>query len=358
MKMNVVIRDLRIKQGLTQEQMANYLGVSAPAVNKWERGVTYPDITILPSLARLLNTDLNTLLSFQAEPTTKEIKAFTEELVARAKENGILSAFEHAQKEVLKYPNCHELILSIALTLEGIQVMFSLSDATKSILEGIDQLYERAAQSAVPEISATAKSMLISKYMNRNDYDKAQTLLDTLPDQISTDKKRLQTKLYLCLENYEEAAKSIEQRLLVEANDIYSDLIRLMEIALKQDRVNDAKNIADITRRFSLLFDQWEYNAYVPEFELAMTMKDASACVSVLKKMLPALLVKWNYKKSILYQHLEQKEEQKEHLGKLMLSKILEELRDPNQAEYTFLQNSNEFQALLASYHPFLSSLE
>lgn len=350
MQINEVIHKLRTKQGLTQEQMANYLGVSAPAVNKWERGVTYPDITILPSLARLLDTDLNTLLSFQDELTTKEINVFTEELVSLAKEKGIRTAFERAKKKILEYPNCHELILSVALTLEGLYSMFSLPNEADLLPAEIEGFYERAAQSEIPKISSTAKSMLISKYMNQKEYVKAKTLLDTLPDPISTDKKRLETKLFMCLENYEEAAKSIEQRLLVETNDIYSDLIRLMEIALKQNRVNDAKYIAEVTKRFSQLFDQWEYNSYVPEFELAMTMKDASACVLVLKKLLPALLVKWDYTKSILYQHLEQKEEKKENLGTLILPKILEELKDPDHLEYAFLQNTKEFQTLLASY--------
>lgn len=40
---------------MTQEQVANYLGVSTPAVNKWEKGVAYPDVTFLPVLALLLS---------------------------------------------------------------------------------------------------------------------------------------------------------------------------------------------------------------------------------------------------------------------------------------------------------------
>ena len=46
---------------MTQEQVADYLGVSTPAVNKWEKGGCYPDITLLPTLARLLKVDLNRL---------------------------------------------------------------------------------------------------------------------------------------------------------------------------------------------------------------------------------------------------------------------------------------------------------
>ena len=45
MKINETIRQRRIERYLTQEQVANYLGVTAPAVNKWEKGTSYPDIT-------------------------------------------------------------------------------------------------------------------------------------------------------------------------------------------------------------------------------------------------------------------------------------------------------------------------
>ena len=61
MKINQIIRQKRKELSLTQEQIAEFLGVSTPAVNKWEKGSTYPDITLLPALARLLKVDLNTL---------------------------------------------------------------------------------------------------------------------------------------------------------------------------------------------------------------------------------------------------------------------------------------------------------
>ena len=69
MKIGEQIREYRKNAGLTQEQVANYLGVTAPAVNKWERGSTCPDISLLPALARLLKIDMNTLFSFQEDLT-------------------------------------------------------------------------------------------------------------------------------------------------------------------------------------------------------------------------------------------------------------------------------------------------
>ncbi len=76
MKINEIIRERRLLKKLTQEQVANYLGVTTPAVNKWEKGISYPDITLLPALARVLDTDLNTLLSFKDDLTKQEISLF------------------------------------------------------------------------------------------------------------------------------------------------------------------------------------------------------------------------------------------------------------------------------------------
>jgi transcriptional regulator with XRE-family HTH domain len=80
MKINEIIKKKRQEQNLTQENVAKYLGVSTPAVNKWEKGVSYPDITLLPALARLLKTDLNTLLSFKEDLTDNEIGNFSNDL--------------------------------------------------------------------------------------------------------------------------------------------------------------------------------------------------------------------------------------------------------------------------------------
>ena len=88
MKINEIIRTRRTAQGLTQEALAQLLGVSAPAVNKWEKGLNYPDITLLPALARTLGVDLNTLLSFQDDLTPEEIGRFSEQVTIAAQEQG------------------------------------------------------------------------------------------------------------------------------------------------------------------------------------------------------------------------------------------------------------------------------
>ena len=51
MEIGSIIRSRRAAQGLTQEQVAQALGVTATAVSKWERNTSLPEITLLPALA-------------------------------------------------------------------------------------------------------------------------------------------------------------------------------------------------------------------------------------------------------------------------------------------------------------------
>ena len=86
MQIGKVIRRYRKEKRMTQEEMAGRLGVTASAVNKWENDNSYPDITLLAPIARLLGISLDRLLSFREELTDKEIHAFVRELDAMGKE--------------------------------------------------------------------------------------------------------------------------------------------------------------------------------------------------------------------------------------------------------------------------------
>lgn len=52
---------------LTQEDLADKLGVSTQAVSKWEQQINYPDITLLPSLAKLFSISIDELFNYKSE---------------------------------------------------------------------------------------------------------------------------------------------------------------------------------------------------------------------------------------------------------------------------------------------------
>lgn len=131
MKINEVIRYYRKKENLTQEQVANYLNISAPAVNKWENGISYPDITLLPSLARVLKIDVNTLLEFNKELTDTEVKKITKEIGEIISKKGFKKGFERSYALIKQYPNCDELTIAISTVLRIYLLEPSIEDKYK-----------------------------------------------------------------------------------------------------------------------------------------------------------------------------------------------------------------------------------
>ena len=62
-----IIQDLRIKAGFSQKTLAKALHITDKAVSKWERGICLPDVTLLPKLSLLLDTDIDVFISKSIE---------------------------------------------------------------------------------------------------------------------------------------------------------------------------------------------------------------------------------------------------------------------------------------------------
>lgn len=83
------IRRLRKQRGITQEQLAESIGVTFQAVSKWENGITLPDIALAPVLAGYFNVSMDELFDFNLERIDRAV----EEIARRAyqyRENDIL----------------------------------------------------------------------------------------------------------------------------------------------------------------------------------------------------------------------------------------------------------------------------
>ena len=74
MELGKKIRQLRFKAGLTQEQLAEKLGVGAQSVSKWENAVAMPDITTLPLLAEIFGVSIDDLFDLTTEQRLNRIE--------------------------------------------------------------------------------------------------------------------------------------------------------------------------------------------------------------------------------------------------------------------------------------------
>ena len=114
-----VIKKYRKAAGITQEEMARRLGVTTPAVNKWENNNTQPDISLLAPIARLLGINTDTLLSFEQSLSDDEIAMFIKELNRDLGAKDYDDVFSAVKKKVDEYPNCDRLIWQAAVILNA-----------------------------------------------------------------------------------------------------------------------------------------------------------------------------------------------------------------------------------------------
>ena len=79
MKIGLNIRGLRKNKDLSQEMLAERLGVTFQAVSRWERGESYPDITLLPAIANFFGVSVDYLLGTEGEKEAEEVKKIVEQ---------------------------------------------------------------------------------------------------------------------------------------------------------------------------------------------------------------------------------------------------------------------------------------
>ena len=103
-KIGKFIAECRKKQKLTQEQLAEELGVTDRAVSNWENGKNMPDFSLLKPLCKILHITMNELLS--GEELTKE------EYQDKSEEN-IVNTIDYSTKKITKYNQAISFIFMI-----------------------------------------------------------------------------------------------------------------------------------------------------------------------------------------------------------------------------------------------------
>lgn len=349
MPMNLVIQQKRKELGLTQEQVAKYLNVSIPAVSKWEKGSTSPDISLLAPLARLLKIDVNTLLCFREDLSQQEIGRFCKEVAEIAQSEGVASGFRAAEEKIHEYPYNEVLLQCLTFQLDGLLAMSGLPEEEARQYDGmLGEWYRQLAGSGDGRISNSANYMMVSRLTRNNEYDKAQEVLDAMPDKEEmfsgvADKRILQINLYLCQGETEKAMKGLQEALLLALNKVQMLLYKMVDAELADGRVQAAKEIADKASQMPELFGLWEYNSLVAPLQVAGAEKDAKECIRLFRKLLATMRTPWDMGTSTLFNRIAKASNPKQ-----MLPAILSELE--RDAAYDFLRDSSEFEELVSEY--------
>ena len=92
------IRALRRRHGLTQEQLAEALGMTPGAVYKWEAGLSQPELAVIVELADLFDTSVDVLLGYEMKDNRRQTAA---ERLQRCRVEKDLAAFKQSADVIL-----------------------------------------------------------------------------------------------------------------------------------------------------------------------------------------------------------------------------------------------------------------
>ena len=175
MSIGTTIKKLRRDRNITQEQLAELLGVSTNAVSQWECDKTAPDISHLPVLANIFEVSADILLEIDIAKSKKqsEIKEFTSkyaELHSQGKTEERLNLCRSMQK---KYPNDETVRYYLMRVLQNGYIDESFDE--------IVMLGEQLLQSTNMEYRTGAIRGLCLTYLDKGDRAKALQYADMIP---------------------------------------------------------------------------------------------------------------------------------------------------------------------------------
>lgn len=135
------IRELRKSRDISQETLAEHLGVSFQAVSKWERGETMPDVTLIPAVASYFSVSTDELFGFDVYEVEKKVEAICDEAYQyRGTDNGRSETI--LRDGLLKYPG-NEIILNNLL------YVLPLPDRSDDVIDICKKLIEKAKSDEV-----------------------------------------------------------------------------------------------------------------------------------------------------------------------------------------------------------------
>lgn len=231
------IRQLRLEKGITQETLAEFLGVTFQSVSRWERGEGYPDITLLPVISSFFNVSIDDLLG--ADKVRKEQKTNEYlELYDKMKLKDLSLTFNEYKKAVKEFPGDFRILVRYMNLIQEAKIRtlsqeHILASAYEKPSMEISKIYESIKKHCTDDsIRIWSKTIMVShllwkydcicneegKYGVYEEYlQQANEIINTLP--AISDSREL---MAIDRENYYETHKNtLEELMFLIHNEIF-----------------------------------------------------------------------------------------------------------------------------------------
>ena len=165
------IKELRKQRGITQEQLAESVGVSFQAVSKWENNIALPDITLAPILANYFGVSMDELFDFSLSKIEAEVESIAEEARSYI-ESDPEQGRKIIENSLKKYPENDVLLNSLLYVM-------NYSEKPDETIAVANKIIEKTTRN---DLKYDAFRFLAYAYKAKGEFDNAKTAIEQIPE--------------------------------------------------------------------------------------------------------------------------------------------------------------------------------
>lgn len=133
---------LRKQKGITQDELASFLGVTKASVSKWENRQSMPDIILLPKIATYFDITVDELLGYEPQLSKEQIQKLYTELSENFAKMSFEEAFARSEVLTKKYYSCYRFLLQVCTLWLNHHMLAETKERQNEILEKLERLCE------------------------------------------------------------------------------------------------------------------------------------------------------------------------------------------------------------------------
>jgi transcriptional regulator with XRE-family HTH domain len=169
---------LRREKKITQEQLADFIGVTKAAVSKWENHQSMPDLLLLPQLAVFFNVTVDELIGFDPQLSKEQIQRIYQELATEFASGAFDDTFEHCKESIHRYYSCFPFLTQISLLLLNHLALATDAAKQQEVLKTITDVCEHIITNCASVVICNDATTI--KVMAELQQGKAADVIETL----------------------------------------------------------------------------------------------------------------------------------------------------------------------------------
>ncbi len=269
------ITQLRHQRKLTQEELADFMGVTKASVSKWENAQSMPDILLLPQLASFFDVTIDELLGYEAQLSGEQIRRHYAQLTRDFAVLPFQEALEKTRALAHRYYSCYPFLLQLVI-LYWNHSMLAEGEAGRQILQEAvlwcDRILENCGDVGICDDALALKAGL---YVQLGQPLEAIDLLEPLsdPSRISCQNSAMLIQAYQMAGEIQKAKSYAQVEQYLEVVNLVGDGIQILSLYAK-----DAKRSQETIRRIQGVMEIYGVERLHPNLAAQFYFQTAVVC--------------------------------------------------------------------------------